>query len=149
MCVHGVRSVLLLRADFLSVYEVVCIGLLCSRTHHVCWQHAVALRAHLIFVESHSYLGTAGGRASNTANHAHAFGVMIVVHVEDLLLLRAQVRRHLTGTICSSPMIHVGEAHGSWHEYIVVLALRSLHVAHLLRIVLTALRHASAAGTIR
>lgn len=148
MRVHGVRSVLLLRADFLSVYEVVCSGLSTSRTHHVCWQHASALRAHLIFVEGHSHLGTTGGRTGYTANHAHAYGVMIVVHVKDLLLLCAQISRHLTGTICSGPMIHVGEAHGPWHEYVVVLALGSLHTAHLLWIVLTALRHAST-GTIR
>ena len=132
-----------------SVYEVVCSGLSTSRTHHVCWQHASALRAHLIFVECHGHLWTTGGRTGYTANHAHAYGVMIVVHVEDLLLLCAQISRHsLSGTICSGSMIHVGEAHGSWHEYVVVLALRSLHTAHLLWIVLTALRHASA-GTIR
>lgn len=146
MGVHGVRSVLLLRADFLSVYEVVCICL-SSRTHHVRWQHAVALRAHLVLVEGHGHLRSASSRTSHTANHAHAYGVMIVVHVKDLLLLRAQVGRHLAGTVGSSPVIHVREAHGSRHKYVVVLALGSLHAAHLLRIVLTALRHASA-GTI-
>lgn len=147
MGVHRVRSVLLLGADFLSVYEVVCAGL-SSGTHHVRRQHAVALRANLVLVESHGHLRTTSSRASHTANHAHAYSVMVVVHVKDLLLLRAQVCGHLARSVCCGAMIHVGEAHGSRHKYIVVLALGPLRTTYILWIVLTALRHASS-GTIR
>lgn len=145
MSVYRVRSVLLLRANFLSVYEVVCI---CSRwAHHVRRQHAIALGAHLVLVERHGHLGSASSRTGYTADHSHANCMMIIVHVKDLLLLRGQVRGHLaSGTVRCSPMIHVGEPHCSRHEYVVVLALRArgLPVTHALRIVLTTLRHAGA-----
>ena len=124
MSVDRMRSVLLLRANFLSVYEVVCV--LAAGTHHVGRQHAVALGRHLVLVEGHRHLRSTSSRARDATDHSHADCVMVVIHVKDLLLLRVQVRRHLAAsTVGSSPVIHVGESHGSRHKYVVILALRT------------------------
>ena len=131
MRVYGVGSILLLSADLLSIYHVRVVAL----RNHVRWQnvpsvtrrrHATASSVHwaklssLVLVEAHCHI-----RVTMISDAAHA-SVGVVVHLEDLLLLRSQVL--VTASVLP---VHDGEPHRARNEYIVVLIASTSDVRRL------------------
>ena len=117
------RPVLLRSVDFFPVYEI--IGMILW--HHVLWQNSIVLSLVIliaVFVEAHCHWR---GHVLWSSHAAHASDiVLVVVHLEYLLLLSGQILVHLwssTAILAILSSVHYSEAHGTWHENVILSIL--------------------------